>query len=263
MIDPQNTQLVNSPTSFFEDVEAKFQSFHGRMVTVLSPLEENWISDVLTRIATLVASIVAYPAWGVLKVIEVGANVLNACFTKNEKNSNAGVQAEDLIQSKIQSEFIKSKIALDFNSWLKAVNLDNFQGEYIQIFYGDRIRNDGSIREGGINQVGPFTVQRNSEEFSKFITNVIIPNLQDKISNKYSDRSTIDIELLIIGELSKEEDIQLVDFQSFRQSYIGTKGNGHSGMHDRDLKDSFIEGKKIFKLFTMLDEIWNEDGSFR
>jgi hypothetical protein len=160
---------------------------------------------------------------------------------------------------------IKKQIANDLKLWSAMVRLDAFQGENLQIFYGHKIKNTDNTD----SLIAPFIVRKTSEGFDEFIKNIIIQPLQGMISNKYNNQSTVDIELLIVGELqTTEKDMllegKIVDYQSFRRSYVGNDWNGRSGCHNQDLKDSFMEHHvKYFKMLEIPAQIWNEDGSFK
>jgi hypothetical protein len=132
--------------------------------------------------------------------------------------------------------------------------LENFQEHKIQLFFGTRINISPTY--------GIYTIET-SEELDKVIKNHIT-SLQLWIDEDFfTHRTTIDIEFLIVGALRLEEDSRIVDFQSFRQSYVGTKGKGFPGLYDFDSEDSFMSAAKIFKHMYLPKQIWNEDGTFK
>lgn len=172
--------------------------------------------------------------------------------TKTEESLSTELQTEESTQSKQ----IKQQIALDFQTWSVMVNLGNFKGENLTIFYGHKINNSRLI--------APFSVEKTKEGLDKFIQDSIVQNIQNLIDPSYNDDSTIDIEVLIVGELETAESDQIVHYQTFRQSYVGNRGKGHPGFHDQELKDSFMTDYVThFKLLEIPAEIWNEDGSFK
>ncbi len=178
----------------------------------------------------------------------------DATGDKLDYQIETGFNVEVDTANPIQYNVMKEKIATDVKLWLQTVNLENFQDQKIQLYYGTRINISPSY--------GIYAIET-SEELDEVIENHIT-SLQLWIDERFfTHRTTIEIEFLIVGKLRLEEDNRIVDFQSFRQSYVGTKGAGSPGLYDFDLEDSFMSAAKNFKLFPLPTQIWNEDGSFK
>ncbi|MBA3236754.1 MAG: hypothetical protein H0T62_00185 [Parachlamydiaceae bacterium] len=255
MISSQADQSNNIATSSysFKNIEIQFQSFHGRMVNLLNPLGENWISDLLTKIATLFASVIVYPVWGAIKVVECSVRAVQACF----------INTEDVIKTnetkKDDTSEIKEQIFWDLQLWSESIDVQNFKGDHLKIYFGANAENS----EISDVELAPTLINKNSEEFKDFI-NYSLTYIQDCIDNG-DGQSPVDIEFLIIGDLETKYNFPSIEYQSFRQSYVGTKCTKRTYIHpdtnSMDSIDNFMKILDTFKLFTIVDEIWNEDGT--
>ncbi|MBA3238327.1 MAG: hypothetical protein H0T62_08300 [Parachlamydiaceae bacterium] len=193
---------------------------------------------------------------------------LLSLLIKNVKNGRKLTQKEKEFQIKVsfnvemetkesnQCKSIKYRVESLFDSWKKMVDVDSFKGEKLKIYFGVKL-SDGNEFE----KWGPRFINKTSEEFIKF-KDSCVKLILDNINNEYNDESTIDIELLIVGELKRDPQLELVDYQFFNQSYVGTNGKGQLGSHSKEFEEDFIDLTKNLKLINIQDQLWSEDGSF-
>lgn len=151
------------------------------------------------------------------------------------------------------SDDIKEKITNDF----ALCKLDEgYEGKQVKVFYSIRYTADFPSRT---YLSDAHLIKNSPEDFQTFINTYVIEYFKRNIKDSYNDKHTIEIEILVVGQLKKlNEECETVDYQIFRQSYNGLKGDGHIGTRTEDLKESFL---KQIPSYVRLP-IWDSQGHF-
>ncbi|MBA3604006.1 MAG: hypothetical protein H0W50_10300 [Parachlamydiaceae bacterium] len=238
MIDPNITSISHeikpiSSKGFFED-------FHGRVVSSLSSFPSSLL-DLAKRIVILIAAVFVYPIWGITLI----AQGIQGKIVKSTGKSSRSSDKENISMS--------NKINQRISHSLKLWHLEScYKGDMIKIFYGTKY-NDQSFKSH-------FFIKNSvdsNKDFQGLIYTLIVENLKSQIGINYNSKSSIDIQAIVLG-LRRDDEVDIIDYQLFKQSYVGLNGNGHLGMHNEELKDSFLEIENPI----LTKPIWDDKGEW-
>ena len=107
---------------------------------------------------------------------------------------------------------------------------------------------------------GKTIIKNDHRDFQKAVVEKILNRLKEPLIDTYSEKSELQIEVLILGDVSANKRVQ---FQVFTQEYRGLSGSGHSGGLDDESHEEFMkmvrEQSTRFKVLQ-LDGVLDGDG---
>lgn len=227
----------NEKLTFFDKVQIKCETFHGRMLNILTPLPNSGkLNEIINRIAQLFTAILIYPVWGFITVI-------NKCFGKSKIKPNY-----EISYNENSTKLIKSEIEKNLEHWSSLTGISHhFKGKEVKVLFGLEIGNYHKV------QISCF-IENSIEGFNSFKR-----NLDFKMVGDYKIKPTYNMELLVLGELEPLENEHLVQFSYFNQ--FGN--NGHYAPTQTELKEDFLNILKRRKLIeNNSEQIWDESGKF-